>query len=86
MYPSGKESSSSPSSPNGSRLLFLEATIEAIATAFSATGVGVLKVVGTELFVILIVVEWWWLLSFDEFFKSLLLEVFFGSRGKEEHN
>ena len=85
MYPSGKESSSSPSSPNGSRLLFLEATIEAIATAFSATGVGVLKVVGTELFVILIVVEWW-LLSFDEFFKSLLLEVFFGSRGKEENN
>ena len=85
MYPSGKESSSSASSPNGSRLLFLEATIEAIATAFSATGVGVLKVVGTELFVILIVVEWW-LLSFDEFFKSLLLEVFFGSKGKEEDN
>ena len=45
------------------------------------TGVGVLKVVGTELLVILIVVEWWWL-SFDEFFKSL--KVFFGSsrRGK----
>ena len=49
------------------------------------TGVGVLKVVGTELLVILIVVEWWFL-SFDEFFKSLIPEVFFGSRGEEKSN